>query len=82
MVMTNETTIKKRTQHELEWSVWNSSAQKMELSIKDFFSKCDQIRGFLRIWSYLVKKFIVENFIFCAVVVLNCRDINIHCTLA
>ena len=39
----------------------------MNFSIKDFFSKCDQIRSFLRIWSHLLKKFLVENFIFCAV---------------
>ena len=26
-------------------------------SIKDFFSKCDQIHSFLLIWSYLLKKF-------------------------
>ena len=34
----------------------------MKFSIKDFFSKCDQIRRNLRIWSHLLK-----NFIFCAV---------------
>ena len=28
------------------------NAQKMMFSIKDFFSKCDQIRSFLRIWSH------------------------------
>ena len=28
------------------------TAQKMEFSIKDFFSKCDQIRSFLQIWSH------------------------------
>ena len=39
----------------------------MKLSIKDFFSKCDQIRSFLRIWSHLLKKSLMENFIFCAV---------------
>ena len=39
----------------------------MKISIKDFFSKCDQIRSFLRIWSYLLKKSLMENFIFCAV---------------
>ena len=39
----------------------------MKFSIKDFFSKCDQIRSSLRIWSHLLKKFIMENFIFCAV---------------
>ena len=32
------------------------TAQKMKFSIKDFFSKCNQIRSFLRIWSHLLKK--------------------------
>ena len=39
----------------------------MKFSIKDFFSKCDQIRGTLRIWSHLLKKSLMENFIFYAV---------------
>ena len=39
----------------------------MKFSIKDFFSKCDQIRSFLRIWRYLLKKSLMENFIFCKV---------------
>ena len=39
----------------------------MKFSIKDFFSKCDQIRSKLRIWSHLLKKSLMENFIFCAV---------------
>ena len=39
----------------------------MKFSIRDFFSKCDQIRSFLRIWSHLLKKSLMENFIFCAV---------------
>ena len=39
----------------------------MKFSIKDFFSKCDQISRKLRIWSYLLKKSLTENFIFCAV---------------
>ena len=43
------------------------TAQKMKFSIKDFFSKCDQIHSFLWIWSHLLKKSIMENFIFCAV---------------
>ena len=43
------------------------TAQKMKLSIKDFFSKCDQIGSFLRIWSHLLKKYLMENFIFCVV---------------
>ena len=40
--------------------------QKMKFSIKNFFSKCDHIRSFLRIWSYLLKKSFMENFNFCA----------------
>ena len=43
------------------------TAQKIKFSIKDFFSKCDQIRRFLQIWSHLLKKSLMENFIFCAV---------------
>ena len=39
----------------------------MKFSVKDFFSKRDQIRSFLRIWSHLLKKSLMENFIFCAV---------------
>ena len=42
-------------------------AQKMKFSIKEFFSKCDQIRSLLRIWSHLPKKSLMEYFIFCAV---------------
>ena len=43
------------------------TAQKMKFSIKDFFSKCDQIRSFLWIWSHLLKKSFMENTIFCVV---------------
>ena len=35
------------------------AAQKMKFSIKDFVS-------FLRIWSHLMKKSLMENLIFCA----------------
>ena len=42
------------------------TAQKMRFSIKDFFSKCDQIHSFLRIWSHLLKKSFMKSFIFCA----------------
>ena len=43
------------------------TVQKMKFSIKDFLSKCNQICSFLRIWSCLLKRFLMENFIFCAV---------------
>ena len=36
----------------------------MKFSIKDFFTKYDQIRSFLRIWSHLLKKSLMENFVF------------------
>ena len=42
----------------------------MNFSIKDFLRKCDQIhslRSFLQIWSQLLKKSLMKNFIFCAV---------------
>ena len=41
--------------------------KKMKFSIKDFFSKCDQIHRKLRIWSHLLAKSLMENFIFCVV---------------
>ena len=44
-----------------------NTAQKMKFSIKDFSSKCGQIRRKLRIWSHLLEKSLMENFIFCAV---------------
>ena len=37
--------------------------QKMKFSIRDFLSKCDQIRNFLRIWSHLLKKYLMEKFL-------------------
>ena len=36
----------------------------MKFSIKDFFSKCDQIRRKLRIWSHLLKKSLMETSFF------------------
>ena len=36
----------------------------MKFSIKDFFSKCNQICRKLRIWSHLLKRSSMENFIF------------------
>ena len=43
------------------------TAEKMKFSINDFFSKYDQIRRKLRIWSHILKKSLMENFIFSAV---------------
>ena len=51
------------------------TAQKMRFSIKDSFRKCD----FLRIWSHLLKKSLMENFIFCAVLVkkTDVKDLSV-----
>ena len=46
----------------------------MNFSIKDFFNKCDQIRRKLRIWSHLLMKSLLENFIFCGVSVLQISE--------
>ena len=40
----------------------------MKFPIKDFLSKYDQIRSFLRIWSHFLKKSLMANLIFCAVI--------------
>ena len=58
----------------LQWSPFKNSdseqifsylltAQKIRFSIKNFFSKCDQIHSLLLIWSHLLKKSFIENFI-------------------
>ena len=44
---------------------------KNEFFIKEFFSKFDQIRSFLQIWSHLLRKSLMENFVFCP---LLCTD--------
>ena len=46
------------------------TAQKIKFSIMDFFSKCDQICSLLWIWSHLLKKSLMKNFIFCAVIMI------------
>ena len=55
----------------------NTIAQKMKFSIKDFFSKCDQIRSIPRIWSHLLKKSLMENFIFLRSVLFSLKNIYI-----
>ena len=42
-----------------------------KFSIKDFVSKSEQIRSFLPIWSYLLKKSLMENFLF-----MQCHSFN------
>ena len=47
------------------------TAQKMKFSIKDFFSKCDQIRRKLRILSHLLKKSLMENIFYAVSVIFS-----------
>ena len=49
--------------------ICHSLHRKIKFTIKDLFSKCDQIRWKLRIWSHLLKKHSMENFIFCAILI-------------
>ena len=51
----------------LKFTKNETTAQKMKISIKDFFSKCDQMRRKLRIWSHVLKKSLIENLLFCVV---------------
>ena len=45
----------------------HSLHKKWSFSSRIFFHKCDQISSFLRIWSHLLKKSLMKNFIFCTV---------------
>ena len=47
------------------------TTQKMKFSIKDFFSKCVQIHRKMRLWSHLLNKSLMENFIFCAMSLIS-----------
>ena len=44
-------------------SMWSITAQKTNFSIKDFLSKCDQMTSFLRTWSHLLKKSLIDSFL-------------------
>ena len=47
--------------------LWDApTVQKKKFSIIDFFSKCDKICKKLWIWSQLLKKLLIDSFIFCA----------------
>ena len=53
-----------------------SLRKRMEFSIRDFSNICDQIRSFLRIWSHLLEKSSVENFIICALMTHYFQALN------
>ena len=46
----------------------------MKFFVKDFFSKCDQIHSFIRIWLRLLKRLLKEKFNFCAVLAKGLTD--------
>ena len=54
-----------------------NTTQKMKFSSKGFFNKYDKIPSLLRIWSHLLKKSLMENFIFCVVEALYDSFCNI-----
>ena len=53
----------------------NITAQKM-FSMKDFFSKCDEIRSFFRIWSHLLKKSLMVTSFFAQCILKNFQDFS------
>ena len=54
----------------------------MKFSIKDFFSKCDEILSFRGIWSHLLKKALMKNFFFCVLLIFLSNSVNlVFCTL-
>ena len=44
----------------------------------DFFCKGDQIHRKLQIWSHLLKKSIMKNFFFCAVILATINSYEKH----
>ena len=56
---------------------WHSldTSQKMKFSIKNFFSKCNQIHSFLRIWSHLLNKSLMKIVISCAVRIRHLNEV-------
>ena len=65
ILLTTDTAHHCRKNYLLMFCKREDTAQKMKFSIKDFFSKCNQILSFLQIRSHLLKKSYMENFIFC-----------------
>ena len=50
------------------------TAQKMKFCIKNFSSKCELETA---VWSHLLEKSLIENFIFCAVLVFPLTQENV-----
>ena len=48
-------------------NIWHVQVNQLKINILYVFSKCDQIGRKMWIWSHLLKKSLMENFVFCAV---------------
>ena len=44
------------------------ATQNIKVFVKDLFNKCEWIHSFIRMCSHLLKKFLTEKFIFCALI--------------
>ena len=56
--------------------------KRLKFSVKAFLSKCGQIRSFLPIWSHLLRKSLVENFIFlCSLTTISFGVMTSICTI-
>ena len=51
----------KESQQDRQSNLSTTTAQKVKFSIKDFLSKCAQIRRKLRNWPNLLKKSLMKN---------------------
>ena len=61
----------------IKWCNPSCTGQKMNFSMKDLFSKCDQIHWKLWIWSNLLKTSLKENFIFCAALGFHIAEVDL-----
>ena len=62
----------------LQWPNLNKyTAQIINFSLRNFFSKCQQICRNLSLWSDIQKKSLTENFSFCSLMQLTWLNLNI-----
>ena len=85
-VRNGEEVVKQHSYLHFLWNILhemiNSNAQKTKSSVRGFFSKYDQICSLLLIWSHLLKKSQMENFIFCSMfqLLVSHKQVNITLT--
>ena len=65
--------------HYWSWKTSKNHCTKNQVfHIKDFFSKRDQIRKKLRIWSHSLRKSLMENFMFLRTNIIKDRGVNLY----